>query len=252
MLPAERELKIMDYLKENKKATILDLANQFDVHSATIRRDLNKLERENRVRRTHGGVIINNEVMSELNFDDRRDENFLEKKKIGMKAAEYVDDGDIIIIDSGSTTLHFANSLFEKKDLTIITNDIHIAAILNSSPNKIIVTGGTLFPNNYVLNGLLTEQSLKTLHPRKLFLATPALDLNNGVTHYNDDFALTKRHMIDQAKEIFLLMDSSKFDKSSLYQVCNIERIDTIITDSSNSNVDLEKYADKVSGVIIV
>lgn len=252
MLPAERELKILDYLKENKKATILDLAEQFEVHSATIRRDLTKLEREKRVKRTHGGVIINNEVISELNFEDRRDKNFLEKKKIGLKAAEYVNDGDIIIIDSGSTTLHFANSLSEKKDLTIITNDIHIAAILNSSPNKIIVTGGTIYPNNYVLNGLLTEQSLKTLNPRKLFLATPALDINNGVTHYNDDFALTKRNMINQTKEIFLLMDSSKFDKSSLYQVCDIERIDTIITDSSNLNVDLEKYTKKVSEIVVI
>lgn len=252
MLPAEREQNIINYLKQHKKATVHELSVAFDVHDATIRRDLKNLEQFNHIKRTHGGVVlISNEVVDELDFDDRESSHKVQKEAIGKKAVEFVEDRDTIIIDSGSTTLQFAKHLVDKSDLTIITNDIHIASILNSSQNKIIVTGGILYKNNYILNGQITNQTLAGLNPAKLFLGTPAVHAERGVTHYSSELSPAKELMVSQAKEVYLLADSSKFDKVSLHNICPISDIDVIITDDTNNNYDLEKYKEKVGKMVI-
>ncbi|PCF84965.1 DeoR/GlpR family DNA-binding transcription regulator [Staphylococcus intermedius] len=248
MLPAEREQQIIAYLKQQKTATIHELASAFNVHDATIRRDLNKLENFNQIKRTHGGVILNNnDVYDELNFDERATTFYEEKLKIGQKAAEFVEDYDTLIIDSGSTTLLFAKELVHKQHLTIITNDIHVASILRSSNHKVIVTGGVLYTNNYVLNGFLTTTTLQTMNALKAFIATPAMDAVSGVTHFSEEFVPAKRQMIEQAKEVYLLTDSSKLDKVALYQVCPPQKVHTLITDNKH---DLSAYEMVIPNVI--
>ncbi|MCD8833556.1 DeoR/GlpR family DNA-binding transcription regulator [Staphylococcus arlettae] len=253
MLPADREQRIITFLQTNKQATVRTLATEFNVHAATIRRDLHKLEQFNQIKRTHGGVVLNNtEVWDELNFDDRETTFYDEKRRIGQKAADFVDDNDTLIIDSGSTTLHFAHALKSKHNLTIITNDIYIASLLKSSGHHIIVTGGSLHPDNYVLNGALTLTNLSSFNPLKLFLATPAIDAHKGVTHYNDTLAATKRQMVAQAKAVYVLADSSKFDKVSLYSVCNPQHITTLITDNTHSDINWDDYQAHVEQLIII
>lgn len=253
MLPAEREQRIISFLQTNKQATVRTLATEFNVHAATIRRDLHKLEQFNQIKRTHGGVVLNNtEVWDELNFDDRETTFYYEKKGIGHKAAEFVTDNDTLIIDSGSTTLHFAHALKSKNNLTIITNDIYIASLLKSSGHHIIVTGGALHPDNYVLNGALTLSTLRSFNPLKLFLATPAIDAHKGITHYNDTLAATKRQMVAQAKAVYVLADSSKFDKVSLYSVCTPQDITTLITDNTRSDINWDNYKAHVAQLITV
>ena len=163
-----------------------------------------------------------------------------------------MDDNDTLIIDSGSTTLHFAHALKSKHNLTIITNDIYIASLLKSSGHHIIVTGGSLHPDNYVLNGALTLTNLSSFNPLKLFLATPAIDAHKGVTHYNDTLAATKRQMVDQAKAVYVLADSSKFDKVSLYSVCNSQHSTTLITDNTHSDINWDDYQAHVEQLIII
>ncbi|PHK49411.1 DeoR/GlpR family DNA-binding transcription regulator [Staphylococcus edaphicus] len=253
MLPAEREHLIITFLKTNKKATIHDLAIEFKVHEATIRRDLNKLEQFNQIKRTHGGVVLNDsEVWDELNFDDRESSYYYEKLAIGHQAAEFVENGDTLFIDSGSTTIHFARALTQKNNLTIITNDIHIASILKSTSNQVIVTGGILYKDNYLLNGMITNDTLKLFNPSKLFLATPALDLEKGVTHFNETLTSTKIQMVNQAKQIYVLTDSSKLDKVSLYNVCPTHRIDTLITDHTNHKINWTSYETKLNHLVTV
>lgn len=251
VLPAEREQNIVDYLRQNKTATVHELSTTFDVHDATIRRDLKNLEKYNQIKRTHGGVVLqHDEVTDELNFHERASTHFTEKKSIGKKAATFVKEGDTIIIDSGSTTLQFAKHLINKKNLTIITNDIHIASILNSSLNKIIVTGGILYKDNYILNGQITDRTLADLNPTKLFLGTPALHFEKGITHYSEELSPAKRIMVKQSKEIFLLADSSKFDKVSLHSICPISSIDILITNDVNKAYNEEKYKSQVGQFI--
>src|SRR5699024_7392317 len=135
-----------------------ELAEYFNVHEATIRRDLTTLEKRGLLTRSHGGAIIGNEVHSEPSFQDREPVQLDEKKKIGEYAGSLIHDGDNIILDSGTTSVHIVDAILKKENITIITNDINIAAKLRfSSKNKVIVTGGSLFPESYMLNGLLTD-----------------------------------------------------------------------------------------------
>jgi DeoR family fructose operon transcriptional repressor len=243
MLPAEREEKIIAFLLEHKQATIHTLSKQFNVHEATIRRDLNKLEQFDQIKRTHGGVVLNKgEVWDELSFADRQTSNYEEKVAIATRAAEFVQDNDTIIIDSGSTGLQLALALQNKRNLTLITNDIFIASTLKSTNHQVIVTGGALHKDNYVLDGQLANNALKSFNPLKLFLSTPAIDAVKGVTHFSESLAYTKAQMVEQAQEVYVLVDSSKLDKVSLYNVCVPNNIDMLITDTSNSNANWNSY----------
>lgn len=181
MLPAERKLKILKFVQETKAASIQDLSKHFNVHDATIRRDLSELAKEKKLKRTHGGVVLNEEeVLSEPHFDLREGSFIEEKKRIGAKAAAFIEEGDSIALDSGTTTQHIAEAIKNKRNITVITNDIHIAAILRYSHLKVIVTGGVLFRNNFFLNGEVTNQTLANLNVTKAFIATPALHPEKG------------------------------------------------------------------------
>lgn len=253
MLPAEREEKIIAFLLKHQQATIHTLSKRFKVHEATIRRDLNKLEQFDQIKRTHGGVVLNKaEVWDELSFADRQTSNYAEKVAIANKAAEFVQDNDTIIIDSGSTGLQLALAVKHKHNLTLITNDIYIASTLKSTNHQVIVTGGALHKDNYVLDGQLANTALKSFNPLKLFLSTPAIDANKGVTHFSETLAFTKAQMVEQAREIYVLADSSKLDKVSLYNVCSSEKIDLLITDTSNNNINWGLYREHFKHLIHV
>lgn len=168
--------QIVQIVKQKRVATVSELASQFEVHEATIRRDLSALEQNGLVNRTHGGVVLTEDVSSEPSFHERESTQYEEKQRIGVIASEMVEDGDNIILDSGTTTLHIAESITGKDNLTVVTNDINIAAKLRSAKSiKVIVTGGQLFPDSYMLNGMITDEVLSTLHVHKAFIATPAL-----------------------------------------------------------------------------
>ncbi|HLQ70699.1 MAG TPA: DeoR/GlpR family DNA-binding transcription regulator, partial [Bacillota bacterium] len=111
MLPLERQRKLLEFLKQKRASTVSDLATLFQVHEATIRRDLTKLEKKGLMMRTHGGAMLEEEVHSELPFQERESIQYEEKRRIGIRAAELIDDGDNIILDSGTTTLHIAKAI---------------------------------------------------------------------------------------------------------------------------------------------
>src|SRR5699024_4596993 len=141
ILPLERKKRLYDFLKQNYTSTVSELALHFQVHEATIRRDLTTLEKQGLMKRTYGGVILEEEVHSEPSFQERESDRHEEKERIGIHAANLIEDGDNVILDSGTTTLHIAKSIKNKKDLTIITNDINIAATLSFIKSvKVIVT----------------------------------------------------------------------------------------------------------------
>lgn len=236
MLPAERKKAILEYVQREKAVKTEDLSKHFNVHEATIRRDLTALEQENKIMRTHGGVVLNEEeVFSEPNFDVREGSLFEEKKRIGIKAASFIQDGDSIILDSGTTTKQIAEAIKNKKNLTVITNDIHIAALLRHSAMKVIVTGGILFRENFILNGEVTNHTLGNLNVTKAFIATPALHPEKGLTHFDDTLISAKASMIRAAKEIFVVTDHSKLGKLSLHTFAAMATIDHIITDDNIS-----------------
>ncbi|MEI3613462.1 DeoR/GlpR family DNA-binding transcription regulator [Pseudogracilibacillus sp. SO30301A] len=241
MLPLERQKGLLEFLKQNHASTVSDLAAHFQVHEATIRRDLTTLEKKGLMKRTHGGVMLE-EVHSEPSFQVRESVQYEEKERIGNRAAELIEDGDNIILDSGTTTLHIAKSIKNKKNLTVVTNDINIAATLRFSKSiKVIVTGGVLFHESYMLNGMITDETLSTVNIQKAFLGTPAFHHEKGLTHFDEYLVSAKRGMIRAAKRIIVTADHTKIGRVSIHSVADINKIDDLVIGKELEEADIKR-----------
>lgn len=226
----ERRLKITEYILEHKKATVYELSERFKVSIATIRNDLRDLEMMGNITRTHGGAIRKNKTSFEPDLA-KRTENILAKKNIAALALEYVEDGDTLILDSGTTIHEFAKLLHVKKDLTIITNDITCASILEASNFNIVILGGTLYNNFHWIIGEYTKTMLSDLSADKAFLAAGGFSLEKGIAVTALSLAEIKKTMIKCAAQNILLCDSSKFEKYCLAKFADLPDINIFISD---------------------
>lgn len=238
MLPAERRQTILEIIQEQGSATVEQLIEVTGTSQCTIRRDLDKLAATGLVSRTHGGAVLNKESTSfEHLYSEKRALNLAEKRRIGKVAAEMVVDGESLILDSGSTTLEIARNLTNKKNLTIITNDLMIATEIQYDPTtEVMVTGGSLRPGFNVLCGAVAEAFLRTVNVNKAFISGDAIDLARGLTNANFAEAALKSLMTAAARKVYLALDHSKFGKTSLARVQGIDAFDAIITDNGLSS----------------
>ncbi|WP_072337751.1 MULTISPECIES: DeoR/GlpR family DNA-binding transcription regulator [unclassified Paenibacillus] len=254
MLAAERKLKIVEYVRQHRVASVGVLAQEFGVHEATIRRDLAEVEQEGLLKRTHGGVIVEQLMThNEPSFSERTNVQLEQKMRIGKMAASLVEDGDHIIIDSGTTTLHIAKNLVHRSNITVVTNDINVAAELRDAPGiKVTVTGGELYPSSYMLNGMFTDYVLGSLHVSKAFLGTPAIHPMHGLMHPEAQLVLAKKGMIAAAQEVIVVADDSKVGKLSLHKVAPNSAIHTLITGKEVPEYDIKPFQDAGINVITV
>ncbi|GAB2552990.1 DeoR/GlpR family DNA-binding transcription regulator [Gracilibacillus alcaliphilus] len=186
---------------------------------------------------------MSDEVLSEPVFHERESKQVEEKIRIGERVASLIDNNDTIILDSGTTTLRIAELLSDKIGLTVITNDINIATTLRFSKSiKVIVTGGVLFPDSFMLNGMITNDILKNLNVNKAFIGTPAIHHQKGLTHFDDYLVQAKKEMIKSAKQVFVAADHTKFGRVSLHNVANISEIHGLITGNEAKEEILEHW----------
>lgn len=236
MLTGERRIKLLEAIENKQFISVSQLSEIFQVHETTIRRDLDELESQGLVVRIHGGVVPASIKQDEPAFEDRATENMLEKTRIGKYATKYINSGEAIILDSGTTTLQIAKTLNEMpqlQDITIITNDVNIASVLRSNRSiTTIVTGGTLFHDSFMLNGQIANESLHQLSVDKAFIATPALNVEKGLTHFNELLIATKKNMIDASAKRIVVTDHTKIGRRALYTFLPIDQIDLLITDN--------------------
>lgn len=245
MLAAERKRRILEYVRQHHTATVSQLSDEFSVHGATIRRDLAEFEQEGLLKRTHGGVIMEEWTRGEPSFQERESHHLEEKIQIGKFAASLIEDGENIIIDSGTTTMHIASHLVYRSDITVITNDMNIAAELRDAPGvRVILTGGELYPSSYMLNGMFTDHMLKSLHVEKAFIGTPALHPQHGLMHPEALLVPAKKGMIAAAGEIIVVTDHSKIGKLALYSVAPNSSIHRLITGKEASDFDIKPFED--------
>src|ERR1700761_4193339 len=234
MLPNQRRDKILDLLKEDGSAKVIDLARIFKVTEVTIRQDLEKLEKDGLVLREHGGAYLKNIEDQVRTFSLTHQENMDKKELIAMKCLEYIESGDSIILDSGSTTTEIAKKLKGFKNLTVITNAINIAMMLGTEPGiELIVTGGEFKPPTLSLTGQKAADFFKGINVQKLFLATAGLSLKAGLTYPSISDIVVKKAMIDAAETTYLVADSTKIGKSSFASLGALSLINYIITDSA-------------------
>jgi DeoR/GlpR family transcriptional regulator of sugar metabolism len=243
LLPNQRREKIINLLKEDGSAKVVNLAKLFKVTEVTIRQDLEKLEAEGLIIKEHGGAFLKNAFDSARGLALMNQENLDKKALIAKKCMEFIEVGDTIILDSGSTTTEIAKNLIGFKHLTVITNALNIAMMLGSEPGiELIVTGGEFKPPTLSLTGQKAADFFKGLNVQKLFLATAGISLKSGLTYPSISDLVVKKAMIDAAETIYLVADSTKIGQSSLASLGALSLIDSVITDAGISEAEKEHF----------
>lgn len=252
MLPNQRREKILDLLHEDGSAKVADLALLFKVTEVTIRQDLEKLEKEGIIVREHGGAYLKS-VREQVNsFSLAHQENMDKKEIIAATCLDYIDNGDTIILDSGSTTTEIAKKIKGNRRLTVITNAMNIGLMLGAEQNiEVILTGGEFKPPTLSLTGQKAADFFKGIHVQKLFLATAGISLKAGLTYPSISDLVVKKAMIDAAETTYLVADSTKVGKSAFASLGALSLINYLITDSDIENNHLQLFKQNDIEVII-
>jgi len=234
MLIPERQSRLRDVLSRRGMCDLETLAAELNVSQSTVRRDVEFLEQNGLVERTHGGVIWIGDRSSSTRpyaFHQRMSYRVNEKRLIARAAKALVQPGQTILIDGGTTTFYFAQELLGQP-LQIVTNSLPIANLfLNDENVELVLTGGLMYPRYGVLLGPMAENILATIHTKTLFLSVAGI--HDG-SLYNQNVLLVQaeRRMMEQAQEVVLLADSAKFDQQALSKLCALAEIDVVVSDS--------------------
>lgn len=218
--------------------SVHELSQELGVSEVTIRKDLNLLCKRNLVIRTHGGAMLGGNPVA--TYEDvhhaagRRLFNYREKRAIGKLAASLIEEGDTIMLDSGTTTQEIAHNLRGFENLTIITNAVNVVAELMACKRfNVILLGGNLHEPSQSTVGAMTENNLRMLFCDKLFLGVDSFNVEEGISTPNIDEANINQMMIQRAKQVIAVFDSSKVNKRSLAFIAPLECIHTIVSDGN-------------------
>ncbi len=237
MIRIERQAKILQTIREREYIENSELTRIFDVTQATIRRDLRALSEQGLIRMDHGGVSVANRshIFDEPLYETKVFVNHEAKQAIGAAAAALVQDGDSLILDSGTTNASIAAALISArlKNLTVITCDLMIATDLcGETDMNVIVLGGLLRKSYYSTYGAYAEYILKNMHADKYFLGIDGANLEHGITNIVLEEVPIKQLQIEISDQVILTADSTKFNKTAPHRVCNWGSIQQVITDT--------------------
>lgn len=233
MLAIERKNAILETLQKEQRVLVAELSQEYGVTEETIRRDLDKLEKEGFVKKTYGGAVLNENTNIEMPLRIREKTNRKEKQTIAKLAAEMIEDGDSIILDSSSTSLMVAQELKDRKKLTVITNSLEVLIELSKSKGvKVISTGGVLKSSSLSLVGRNAEKTLQNFYVDKAIISCKGLDIRKGATDSTEAAAEIKQSMISCSKKLILVVDSTKFGKISFAKILDLRAGDVLVTDS--------------------
>jgi DeoR/GlpR family transcriptional regulator of sugar metabolism len=242
MLAEERQGHILEYLAARRTARIHDLCMLLHLSVSTLRRDLQELERQGRIRRVHGGVVLI-EDRPQLPILQRAAQFSVQKRRIGAAAAELVADGETIIVTGGSTTETMVPFLATRSSLTVITNALNVANMLSEHAHiTVIILGGWLNHDEGYALGYLTELCLHDLRADKVFHGVFGLDPQRGMTSTSIQDVQTDRSIIAVARELIILADHSKLQRTGPVRLAPIEAASTIITDTEAPTASVEAF----------
>jgi len=231
MFAKERKIKIVDYVNKHQKATVSELCDAFNFSSATIRNDLRDLENNGALTRTHGGALKNPKTGFEFLISERSAVDYVGKSAIAELAIDCVEDGDSIVLDTGTTTLELARLLNRRRNLTVATNDLKIAMLLEDAQDcTVVILGGIVRKHSTV--GPMPIELLENFVVDKAFMGTNSFSMEKGATTPNFMMAQIKRKMLSIAARVYLLCGSSKFGRSSFALFAQPDDIDVIVTDN--------------------
>ena len=231
MLAIERKNEIMNKLRLEQRVLVSELAIHYGVTEETIRRDLDKLEKEGYATKTYGGAIWGNSLKTDLSYTIRNKTNVEAKTAIAKRIASMIHDGDHLMLDDSSTSLFVAKQLKDKKNLTIITYSVEIVVELSGVEGfTILCTGGQLRPTSLALDGFQVPQILSKFHVDKAIISCKGIDPEAGITDSSEQNAISKQAMIKAARQTILAIDDSKFDKVAFTQIAPLTDLQLVVT----------------------
>lgn len=252
MLAQERRMRILELLQEEGSARVSFLSATFGVSEPTVRQDLERLEQDGHIIREHGGAYLRSVSTQVRSLSLQHTENMDRKGLIAKKAAEYISDGDRLILDSGSTVTEIAKQLHGKRDLTIVTNALNIALIVGAEYGfDLLVTGGEFKAPTLSLTGEKAEIALRDMYVDKLFLATGGISNNLELTYPGLSDLPVKRAMIKAATTVYLVADSTKIGRHAFASLGPMSDVDYLITDDGITSEQRRKITDFGVSVIV-
>ncbi len=231
MLAIERKNEIMNKLRLEQRVLVSELAVHYGVTEETIRRDLDKLEKEGYATKTYGGAIWGSSLKADLSHTIRNKTNVDAKSAIAAQICAMIHDGDHLMLDESSTSLFIAKQLKDKKNLTIITSSVEIVVELSGTEGfTILCTGGQLRSTALALDGFHVPEFLSKYHVDKAIISCKGIHSEAGITDSSEQIAMAKKAMIKSAHQTILAVDDSKFDKAAFRQVAAFEDIQMVVT----------------------
>jgi len=248
----ERQIQILQVLSRNQRISVAEICQSFEISEATARRDLETLANQGKLQRVHGGAIPIAQAPPESPFLTRREEQADCKQRIGRAASELIQDGETIILGSGSTVLELASHLRDRRNLTVITNSLPAMNILaERSEVTLICLGGVMRLSELSFIGHIAEMSLEEVRANKVFIGIRAINLEQGLTSEYLPEAKTDRALLHAAQEAIVLADHTKFGQVSAALLVPVEEVRTIVTDTETPREFIEGLRERGVNIII-
>lgn len=249
-IPAERRKKIQEHLITNKVASLINLSVLLNTSTATVRRDLEKLEKTGFLERTRGGAVLSKRLSQESEYQQRLLDNPDSKRLIGKTAAALIEDGDVIFLNGGTTTIEIARYIRPDANITVITNSLSIASAINNTGFELIILGGRYQPTSLSVGGDFSTECLSQVYADKFFLGVDGISIKYGFTFPLKTEANIVRTMMKRTRgPIYVVADHSKWGTVSTYEVAQIGAIHGLITDKTlniATRDDLASYSVEV------
>jgi DeoR family fructose operon transcriptional repressor len=244
LIPAQRRELIQEYLATHKIVRMDDLYALLDTSEATVRRDLEWLEREGVIERTHGGAILNQRLTLEPAYMQRAQRNPEEKRLIGELAASLIEDNEVVFINSGTTTTQVIHSIRTDAGIIVFSNNVYAALEEGTTGFKHHLIGGEFQPHSNSVAGSFARDNLRQIYADKAILGVDGISLRYGCTVPSNAEAEVVKQMIDRTHgKVIIVADSSKWGVVSNFQVATIDEIHTLITDEGFDPLEIETLA---------
>lgn len=232
---SHRRQQISELVRQHGSVQVAALASRFAVSMQTVRKDLRYLADRGVMARAYGGGIDRSAVggvAAEPAYEAKRTAHLEQKRRIGQRAATLIRPGDTVAIDSGTTAIQLAEALPDI-EITVVTNDFGVLSVLAPKNSiRLVMLGGELRRRNMAFYGGLTVEALDALHVDMLFLGVDGFDLERGITTHHEPEAMLNRKMVEAARRVVAITDSSKFGRVCLHRIIPVSGLDVLITDT--------------------
>ncbi|MBM7679047.1 DeoR/GlpR family transcriptional regulator of sugar metabolism [Gracilibacillus alcaliphilus] len=237
----ERRQRLLEVVNQRKSVRVSELAKLFSVTDETIRRDLEKLETEKKLARSHGGAvsIAPAQEEPEIPVQEREVMYVDEKREIAQEAVKHIVKSDKILLDASTTAWYVARNL-PNQVMTVLTNSLKVELELSKKSNiTVISTGGTLQGRSLSYVGPLTERALDLFHVNKAFISCKGIHMDYGISESNEQEAHVKQKMIEMTDTVYILADHHKFHQQAFAHVASLDKVSRMITDSKAEESDI-------------